>query len=133
MPQTSLAVELRDDPSVSGVDEGAEEFTADHAASSLAGFQRGTLRARDEDDLLDDPWEPEGPESSQDPATDSAAPDVPKEATTYGIDPLDTPGDRAAESSDAVGDAGSPEAPDGPLDAPQDPAVAARTPHTDRS
>ncbi|MFF7278547.1 nitrate- and nitrite sensing domain-containing protein [Streptomyces griseorubiginosus] len=133
VPQTSLAVELRDDPSVSGVDEGAEEFTADHAASSLAGFQRGTLRARDEDDLLDDPWEPEGPESPQDPATDSAAPDIPKEATAYGIDPLDTPGDRAAESSDAVGDAGSPEAPDGPLDAPQDPAVAARTPHTDRS
>ncbi len=133
VPQTSLAVELRDDPSVSGVDEGAEEFTADHAASSLAGFQRGTLRARDEDDLLDDPWEPEGPESSQDPATDSAAPDVPKEATAYGIHPLDTPGDRAAESADAVGDAGSPEAPDGPLDAPQDPAVAARTPHTDRS
>ena len=123
VPQTSLAVELREDASVAGADEGAEEFTADHAASSLAGFQRGTQRARDEDDLLD------GPEDPQDPTTGSAASDVPKEATAYGIDPLDTPEDRTAESSAATGDT----APDDPLHAPQDPAVAARGPHTDRS
>ncbi|MFC8434265.1 nitrate- and nitrite sensing domain-containing protein [Streptomyces sp. NPDC057253] len=108
VPQTSLAVELREDAPVAGADEDGEEFTADHAASSLAGFQRGTQRARDEDELLDGPQEPE------DPVTGSAAADVPKEATTYGIDPLDAPEDA-------------------PLDAPQDPAVAARTPHSDRS
>lgn len=111
VPQTSLAVELREDAPVARADEDdCEDFTADHAASSLAGFQRGTRRARDEDDVLDSP---------QDPVADSAAADVPKEATAYGIDPLDSPGDR--------------EPPGGPLDAPQDPAAVARGPHTDRS
>ncbi|MEU0943062.1 nitrate- and nitrite sensing domain-containing protein [Streptomyces canus] len=55
VPQTSLAVELREEASAACQEEDADEFTADHAASSLAGFQRGTLRARDEDDLLDTP------------------------------------------------------------------------------
>ncbi|MEU5039385.1 histidine kinase, partial [Streptomyces griseorubiginosus] len=123
VPQTSLAVELREEAPVAGAEEGdTEDFTADHAASSLAGFQRGTRRARDEETALDGPQDPVGsqePEGSQDPVADSAAADVPKEATAYGMDPLDTPGDR--------------EPPDGPLDAPQDPAVAARGPHTDRS
>ena len=108
VPQTSLAVELRDDAPGAGADDCAEEFTADHAASSLAGFQRGTQRARDEDELLD------GPQEAEDPVTGSAAADVPKEATTYGIEPLEAPEDA-------------------PPDAPQDPAVAARTPHSDRS
>jgi hypothetical protein len=51
VPQTSLAVELREDAPAVGEQEDADEFTADHAASSLAGFQLGTLRARDEDDV----------------------------------------------------------------------------------
>ncbi|WSF49353.1 nitrate- and nitrite sensing domain-containing protein [Streptomyces canus] len=55
VPQTSLAVELREDAPAVSEQEDADEFTADHAASSLAGFQLGTLRARDEDDLLDTP------------------------------------------------------------------------------
>ncbi|MGC0337055.1 nitrate- and nitrite sensing domain-containing protein [Streptomyces sp. SLBN-8D4] len=55
VPQTSLAVELREEAPAACQEEDADEFTADHAASSLAGFQRGTLRARDEDDLLDTP------------------------------------------------------------------------------
>jgi hypothetical protein len=39
---------LRED--LSGEEEGqAGEFTAERAASSLGGFQRGTLRARDDD------------------------------------------------------------------------------------
>ncbi|WP_020133711.1 nitrate- and nitrite sensing domain-containing protein [Streptomyces sp. 351MFTsu5.1] len=120
VPQTSLAVELREEAPVAGAEEcDVEDFTADHAASSLAGFQRGTRRARDEDAPLDDPLQ--DPESSPEPVADadSAAADVPKEATAYGIDPLDTPGDR--------------EPPDSPPDAPQDPAVTARAPHTDRS
>ncbi|MFF4252550.1 nitrate- and nitrite sensing domain-containing protein [Streptomyces sp. NPDC001663] len=49
VPQTSLAAELRED-APSGEHNGhAEEFTAEQAASSLACFQRGTLRARDDE------------------------------------------------------------------------------------
>ncbi|MER8219232.1 nitrate- and nitrite sensing domain-containing protein [Streptomyces sp. NPDC094143] len=47
VPQTSLVEELREEPS--GEDVSLDEFTAEAAASSLAGFQRGTLRARDDD------------------------------------------------------------------------------------
>ncbi|MEU6534467.1 nitrate- and nitrite sensing domain-containing protein [Streptomyces sp. NPDC047000] len=55
VPQTSLAAELREEP---GSLEGKEDrdgsadltdFTAERAASSLSGFLRGTLQARDED------------------------------------------------------------------------------------
>ncbi|MEU0422391.1 nitrate- and nitrite sensing domain-containing protein [Streptomyces canus] len=71
VPQTSLAVELREDAPAVAEQEDADEFTADHAASSLAGFQLGTLRARDEDDLLD----------------------IPENTTSTGTGPLDTPED----------------------------------------
>ncbi|GAQ62430.1 sensor histidine kinase [Streptomyces scabiei] len=49
IPQTSLAAELKEEsgPCPDGDDDG--DFTAERAASSLAGFQRGTLRARDDD------------------------------------------------------------------------------------
>ncbi|MFE5394311.1 nitrate- and nitrite sensing domain-containing protein [Streptomyces sp. NPDC056568] len=52
VPQTSLAAELRDEGPVAGPDgpdasgDGYADFTAERAASSLAGFQRGTLRAQ---------------------------------------------------------------------------------------
>ncbi|WP_328432232.1 nitrate- and nitrite sensing domain-containing protein [Streptomyces sp. NBC_00453] len=49
VPQTSLAAELREEPAGDEHDGHAEEFTAERAAASLAGFQRGTLRARDDD------------------------------------------------------------------------------------
>ncbi|MFD8267634.1 hypothetical protein [Streptomyces althioticus] len=45
VPQTSLAAELLEEPSAE--DPCDDEFTAEHAASSLACFQQGTLRARD--------------------------------------------------------------------------------------
>ncbi|MGW7385900.1 sensor histidine kinase [Streptomyces sp. NPDC054794] len=50
VPQTSLVPELRDDadPEEEKGDP-VDDFSAERAASSLAGFQRGTLRARDED------------------------------------------------------------------------------------
>ncbi|MFG2511159.1 nitrate- and nitrite sensing domain-containing protein [Streptomyces sp. NPDC048584] len=48
VPQTSLAAELRED-SAPDADDGVADFTAEHAASSLAGFQRGTSQARDDD------------------------------------------------------------------------------------
>ncbi|CAL9402721.1 nitrate- and nitrite sensing domain-containing protein [Streptomyces sp. Tu 3180] len=50
VPQTSLAAELREEPAPATEDgPGDDDFTAERAASSLAGFQRGTLRARDDD------------------------------------------------------------------------------------
>ncbi|MFJ8629393.1 nitrate- and nitrite sensing domain-containing protein [Streptomyces sp. NPDC093568] len=49
VPQTSLAAELREEAAPAEDDDSADDFTAERAASSLAGFQRGTLRARDDD------------------------------------------------------------------------------------
>ncbi|MCT9140875.1 sensor histidine kinase [Streptomyces violarus] len=49
VPQTSLVEELREESAPDGDDGPLDDFTAEAAASSLAGFQRGTLRARDED------------------------------------------------------------------------------------
>jgi hypothetical protein len=48
VPQTSLAAELLEEAAPAEADGVLDEFTAERAASSLAGFQRGTLRARDE-------------------------------------------------------------------------------------
>ncbi|HSX97010.1 MAG TPA: histidine kinase, partial [Streptomyces sp.] len=48
IPQTSLAAELKEEAEPCP-DGDADDFTAERAASSLAGFQRGTLRARDDD------------------------------------------------------------------------------------
>jgi signal transduction histidine kinase len=49
VPQTSLAAELREEAASAQVDVLLDDFTAERAASSLAGFQRGTLKARDDD------------------------------------------------------------------------------------
>ncbi|MDN0197309.1 nitrate- and nitrite sensing domain-containing protein [Streptomyces sp. S.PNR 29] len=64
VPQTSLAAELREESPSAEEDGSHEEFTAERAASSLAGFQRGTLRARDTD-----PEDPAAPEEV--PAADT--------------------------------------------------------------
>lgn len=48
IPQTSLAAELKEEAPDSDGDA-LDDFTAERAASSLAGFQRGTLQARDDD------------------------------------------------------------------------------------
>ncbi|QFQ95714.1 HAMP domain-containing protein [Streptomyces phaeolivaceus] len=48
IPQTSLSAELKEE-SEPCLDGDADDFTAERAASSLAGFQRGTLQARDDD------------------------------------------------------------------------------------
>ncbi|MFD8233764.1 nitrate- and nitrite sensing domain-containing protein [Streptomyces sp. NPDC059696] len=48
VPQTSLVEELREEAAPAGDDGSLDDFTAEAAASSLAGFQRGTLRARDD-------------------------------------------------------------------------------------
>jgi hypothetical protein len=47
VPQTSLASELREEAAPVEEDTELEDFTAERAASSLAGFQRGTFQARD--------------------------------------------------------------------------------------
>ncbi|KPI06468.1 putative sensor with HAMP domain containing protein [Actinobacteria bacterium OK074] len=49
IPQTSLAAELREEAGPGPDDTSADDFTAERAASSLAGFQRGTYQARDDD------------------------------------------------------------------------------------
>ncbi|GAA4017669.1 sensor histidine kinase [Streptomyces plumbiresistens] len=49
VPQTSLVDELREE-AAPAVEDDLDDFTAERAASSLAGFQRGTFRARDEDE-----------------------------------------------------------------------------------
>ncbi|MFC8146937.1 nitrate- and nitrite sensing domain-containing protein [Streptomyces paradoxus] len=49
VPQTSLVEELREESAPAADDGSPDDFTAEAAASSLAGFQRGTLRARDDD------------------------------------------------------------------------------------
>ncbi|WP_329269605.1 sensor histidine kinase [Streptomyces sp. NBC_01451] len=68
VPQTSLAAELLDDTGPDGTsDDALDEFSPERAASSLSGFQRGTLQARDDDeeqydDGKDDaPREPDAP------------------------------------------------------------------------
>ncbi|MFE1237335.1 sensor histidine kinase [Streptomyces tendae] len=60
VPQTSLAAELRDedpggrrDGSAGASDGDYGAFTAERAASSLAGFQRGTLRAHTADETAE--------------------------------------------------------------------------------
>ncbi|QJT04799.1 HAMP domain-containing protein [Streptomyces asoensis] len=73
VPQTSLATELREDSaSAEAVEEDGypDDFTAERAASSLAGFQRGTLRAHADADLsLDDPQETSAEEDPGPPVT----------------------------------------------------------------
>ncbi|MFI6281235.1 nitrate- and nitrite sensing domain-containing protein [Streptomyces sp. NPDC050988] len=68
VPQTSLAAELREDaPPVASAeaDDPFEDFTAERAASSLSGFQRGTLQARDNDtDTAYDQGEEPAPEGA---------------------------------------------------------------------
>ncbi|MCZ4512299.1 histidine kinase, partial [Streptomyces sp. ActVer] len=68
VPQTSLAAELREDaPPVASAeaDDPFADFTAERAASSLSGFQRGTLQARDNDtDTAYDQGEEPAPEGA---------------------------------------------------------------------
>ncbi|MEU1056213.1 nitrate- and nitrite sensing domain-containing protein [Streptomyces sp. NPDC005876] len=45
VPQTSLAAELREEPADEPADDDGD-FSAERAAASLGGFQRGTLKAR---------------------------------------------------------------------------------------
>ncbi|MEV7735261.1 nitrate- and nitrite sensing domain-containing protein [Streptomyces sp. NPDC088921] len=127
VPQTSLAVELREDAPAIGEQEDDDEFTADRAASSLAGFQLGTLRARDEDAVLDTPETATGTGTGTDPlgTPEDGLPGTPKTPnaaprTAVEEHPCDAPEEPApAEPA--------------PPAAPQDTAVAARSPRIDRS
>ncbi len=69
VPQTNLVDELRED-SAPAVEDDLEDFTAERAASSLAGFQRGTLRARDDDEQK--PHDEHTPHDEQAPDGDDA-------------------------------------------------------------
>ncbi|WP_327185640.1 sensor histidine kinase [Streptomyces sp. NBC_01334] len=81
VPQTSLATELREDSTSAGAveeDGYPDDFTAERAASSLAGFQRGTLRAHAEADLWpDDPQEPSTEEAPGPPVTAASTSQTP--------------------------------------------------------
>ncbi|MFR0356384.1 sensor histidine kinase [Streptomyces sediminimaris] len=76
VPQTSLAAELREESAGGEQDGHADDFGAEQAAASLAGFQRGTLRARDDsagtrDDQQDAPGagDPDAPLPAAGPAS----------------------------------------------------------------
>ncbi|SMQ19679.1 Signal transduction histidine kinase [Streptomyces sp. Ag82_O1-12] len=77
VPQTSLVEELREETAPAEDDGSLDDFTAEAAASSLAGFQRGTLRARDDD---------------AEPPHDEEVAAVPRQA--YGPVPSTPPADR---------------------------------------
>ncbi len=71
VPQTSLASELREEAGPAEEDEELEDFTAERAASSLAGFQRGTLQARDSiDDDAPPQYDREEAAASSNPPAD---------------------------------------------------------------
>ncbi|MFI8190037.1 nitrate- and nitrite sensing domain-containing protein [Streptomyces sp. NPDC085946] len=73
VPQTSLAAELREEAPPAGDDDALDDFTAERAASSLAGFQHGTLRARDEaQDAVRDAVRDEAQDAVRDEARDEA-------------------------------------------------------------
>ncbi|MER7052784.1 nitrate- and nitrite sensing domain-containing protein [Streptomyces sp. NPDC000351] len=80
VPQTSLAAELRDEDVVAGQDgpdtasDDYPDFTAERAASSLAGFQHGTLRAQAADADADGT---DTGTDADDRALSSAAPSTP--------------------------------------------------------
>jgi signal transduction histidine kinase len=71
VPQTSLVEELREESAPAEDDGSPDDFTAEAAASSLADFQRGTLRARDDD------AEPPYDEDAASPPRQAAADPVP--------------------------------------------------------
>ncbi|WP_105968749.1 sensor histidine kinase [Streptomyces geranii] len=76
VPQTSLAAELREDTEPEGTAEDAsDEFSAERAASSLSGFQRGTLQARDDDaEEQYDHGEDDSPQEPDAPLPDAGTP-----------------------------------------------------------
>ncbi|GAB2717192.1 nitrate- and nitrite sensing domain-containing protein [Streptomyces bullii] len=75
VPQTSLVAELREEAPPAPEDGGLDDFTAERAASSLAGFQRGTLQARDGDaEPPYDPGEAAGAEQAASPVVPSTPP-----------------------------------------------------------
>lgn len=79
VPQTSLAAELLEDTESDGTSEDAlDEFSAERAASSLSGFQRGTLQARDDDEEQYDHGEDNAP---QEPDAPLPAADTPVTST----------------------------------------------------
>ncbi|WP_149824066.1 sensor histidine kinase [Streptomyces tailanensis] len=65
IPQTSLAAELKEEALTCPDGDRDDDFTAERAASSLAGFQRGTLQARDDD--AESEYAGEEPAPSEDP------------------------------------------------------------------
>ncbi|MFJ3306523.1 nitrate- and nitrite sensing domain-containing protein [Streptomyces sp. NPDC086549] len=87
VPQTSLVPELREESAPSEESGFPDDFTAERAASSLAGFQRGTFRARDED---------ADPQYDQAEATAPRDPEVPVPAAAELSAPPEQPDPRSS-------------------------------------
>ncbi|MPY56265.1 sensor histidine kinase [Streptomyces spongiae] len=85
VPQTSLAAELREDTPSDQDDDSFDfdDFTAERAASSLAGFQRGTLQARDD-----------GAETEYDQKEETASEDPDEKVSASGPIASTSPADR---------------------------------------
>ncbi|MFH9983405.1 nitrate- and nitrite sensing domain-containing protein [Streptomyces sp. NPDC017179] len=98
VPQTSLAAELRGEFAPAVENDPLDDFTAEHAASSLAGFQRGTRRAQHDDTPERDaePEEaatPDGPDGRV-PAAGTAVPEASTVFEPGGHPPSTSPADR---------------------------------------
>ncbi|WP_037671703.1 nitrate- and nitrite sensing domain-containing protein [Streptomyces griseus] len=97
VPQTSLAVELREEAGPAEEDDSAADFTAERAASSLAGFQRGTLRARDDeggepaDQAKEPACEERAPADDETKPADEGPPYDVEEPAAAGASPNSTP------------------------------------------
>jgi signal transduction histidine kinase len=89
VPQTSLATELREEAAADRADEedlpgsaDFTDFTAERAASSLAGFQRGTLQAHDdEQEPAYDEGEPAATDAPGAPVPAAGGPAQPSDRT----------------------------------------------------
>ncbi|MFF9126673.1 nitrate- and nitrite sensing domain-containing protein [Streptomyces sp. NPDC014889] len=98
VPQTSLAAELRGEFAPAVEDDRLDDFTAERAASSLAGFQRGTRRAQHDatPERAGDPEEaaaPDGPDERV-PAAGAAVPEASTVFEPGGHPPSTSPADR---------------------------------------
>ncbi|MFE9924751.1 nitrate- and nitrite sensing domain-containing protein [Streptomyces sp. NPDC005774] len=92
VPQTSLAAELREEVATPDVEDDAEDFTAEHAASSLAGFQRGTFEARDDAGADNDAVRPAADDDTT--ASSGVPTEVPAEVSAASRELSTPPADR---------------------------------------
>ncbi|MFF0161331.1 nitrate- and nitrite sensing domain-containing protein [Streptomyces sp. NPDC005263] len=140
VPQTSLVAELREEatPQDAADAADADEFTAEHAASSLGGFQAGTLRAREEQEPGEDKDRPGEGEDMYRPGDDTDRPgadeDPPLQDDREPVQDSDVPAqDAPAQVPDRDAPAPAQDAPAPPnrKDSPPTSTLAAHVPSAD--